>query len=110
MSVLFSFEHCSLISHEHFINRIYDEVTASDGEAFALKIKPDLFELNVPYRFKAPDEVQTQKRQRKIINKTKIAVAEEHRQEYELVLYFTYSICQILHIFSFKLIIWKLIV
>ncbi|XP_055321056.1 DNA N6-methyl methyltransferase [Sitodiplosis mosellana] len=85
MSVLFSFENCSLISHENFINRIYDGVTSSDSERASYKINPDLFELNVPYRYKTPDEAQTKKRQRKIINKTNIVVAAEHREEFELI-------------------------
>lgn len=88
MSVLFSSGSCTLISHENFINRIYDGVISSDGERSSYKINADLFELNVPYRYKTLDEIQTKKRQRKIINKTRNAVAEEHREEYELVLFY----------------------
>lgn len=87
MSVLFSSGNSSLISHESFINRIYDGVISNDGERSSYKINANLFELNVPYRYKTPDETQTKKRQRKIINKTRNAVAEEHREEYELVLF-----------------------
>lgn len=87
MSVLFSYENCLLISHEQFINRIYDGSTSSESERFGYQIISDLFELNVPYRYKTPDVVQTKKRQRKIINKTTIKVADEHRDEFELVLF-----------------------
>lgn len=86
MSVLISFENCSLISHEHFVNRVYDEVITKEGEQFTYKISPDLFELNVPYRYKT-NEAQTKKRQRKIIKKTNDVVATDHREEYELVLF-----------------------
>lgn len=87
MSVLFSSGSCCLISHENFINQIYDGVISSDGERSSYKINVNLFELNIPYRCKTPNETQTKKRQRKIINKTRNAVAEEHREEYELVLF-----------------------
>lgn len=87
MSVLFSHENCLLISHEQFINRIYDGCTSSESERFGYKINSDLFDLNVPYRHKTTDDAQTKKRQRKIINKTTVKVADEHRDEFELVLF-----------------------
>lgn len=85
MSSLFTFENCSWISHEDFINQIYENVVSSDGERCSYKINSNLFELNVPYRFKSPDDIQTKKRQRKIINKIGDLVAIEHRDEYDLV-------------------------
>lgn len=86
MSVLFSLDNCSLISHEEYINRVYSECVSTDeGTETRYKINPDLFNLNVPYRFKNID-CQTKKRQRKIIDKTKQQVAEQHRDEYELVI------------------------
>lgn len=85
MSVLFSFENCALISHEDFINHSYSE-TISNGDALCkYKINSDLFELNVPYRTKSDEDAQTKKRHRKIINRTKLAVAQEHHEEFELV-------------------------
>lgn len=85
MSLLFSFENCSLISHKDFLNEIYNDVVTSDGERCVYEINSNLFELNVPYRFKSSDEIRTKKRQRKIINKTKDLVAKEHQHEYDVV-------------------------
>ncbi|XP_031629152.1 N(6)-adenine-specific DNA methyltransferase METTL4 [Contarinia nasturtii] len=85
MSLLFCSENCCLISHEEFINRIYNESISNDGGTETkYKINPDLFDLNVPYRYKAEDS-QTKKRQRKIIDKTKQQIEEQHRHEYELI-------------------------
>lgn len=92
MSLLFSLENCLLISHKDFLNNIYDDVVMSDGERCSYEINTDLFELNVPYRFKSPDEIRTKKRQRKIIKKTRDSVAKEHQDEYDLVKRFSYSI------------------
>lgn len=85
MSLLFFSENCSLISHEEFINRIYNDVVANADEHSTYKINSSLFDLNVPYRHKTSEQTQTSKRQRKILNKTRNLVAEEHKKEYELV-------------------------
>lgn len=86
MSLLFSLENCSLISHENFINRIYCN-DSGDATHSHYKIRPELFELNVPYRQKSEDDSQSKNRHRKIINKTKNRVAEEQRDEYALVIF-----------------------
>lgn len=87
MSLLFSHENCSLISHENFINQIYNECASASNETepVCYKIRSDLFDLNVPYRQKTDDEIHTKKRHRKVINKTSNLVAEEHPDEYALV-------------------------
>lgn len=103
MSVLFSYENCLLISHEQFINRIYDGCTSSDSEQIGYKINSDLFDLNVPYRYKTPDDAEREKRQRKIINKTTAKVADEQRDEFELVLFDLFLLSQ--HYFEGKIFI-----
>lgn len=87
MSLLFSFENCSLISHEAFINKIYNDVASDNGEHSAYKINPKLFELNVPYKesHETVENTESKRRRRKIINKTRELVAEEHKDEYDLV-------------------------
>lgn len=84
MSLLFTHENCSLISHEHYINEVYKNCSI-EGDLVNYKIRSDLFDLNVPYRQKPNDEVQTKKRQRKIIKKMEDAVMKEHQHEYALV-------------------------
>lgn len=92
MSVLFEFENCALISHENYINQIYNEVIADDNDRCRYQINSNLFELNVPYRHKTDEDAHTKRRRRKIINKTNQLVAQEHREEYELVFEFKLSL------------------
>lgn len=87
MSLLISLENCSLISHENYINNIYNQCPdgTNDSKHVHYKIKSDLFDLNAPYREKTDDGTQTEKRQQKIIKKTTNNVAGEHPDEYALV-------------------------
>lgn len=84
MSLIFSHENCSLISHEIYLNRIYQN--ASDGVSPKYKIRSDLFDLNVRYRQEnANDEKELKKRQRKILEKNADRVIHEYPNEYALV-------------------------
>lgn len=84
MSLLFTYENCSLISHEHYINEVYKNCSIGD-DIVNYKIRSDLFDLNVPYRQKTNDEVRSKKRHRKIVKKMDDAVMTEHQDEYALV-------------------------
>lgn len=88
MSVSFKFENCALISHEDYINGIYNEIISYGQERCKYQIYSDLFELNVPYRHQTDEDARTKKRHRKTINKANQLVTEEHREEYELVFLF----------------------
>lgn len=86
MSLIFSHENCSLISHENYVNRIYQDASFNDGASPKYKIRTDLFDLNVPYRQEAADsEKVLKKRQRKILEKNADRVKHEHPHEYALV-------------------------
>lgn len=83
MSLLFSHENCSLISHEIYLNQIYQ----NDGVNQKHKIRSDLFNLNVPYRQETTknNDKQIKKRQRKILEKTSNRVIHEYPNECALV-------------------------
>lgn len=88
MSLIFSHGNCSLISHEIYLNQIYQNASHSDAASLKYKIRSDLFELNVPYRRQTfNNDKQTKKRQRKIIEKNADRLINEHPDEYALVKY-----------------------
>lgn len=86
MSLVFSHENCSLISHETYLNRIYQGASHDDGATRKYKIRTDLFDLIVPYRQEtANNEKEQKKRQRKILEKNADRVIHEYPNEYALV-------------------------
>lgn len=86
MTLLFSHENCSLISHEVYLNEIYQSASTNDAAGQKYRIRSDLFELNVPYRQEnTNDEKETKKRQRKILEKNSTRVIHEYPTEYALV-------------------------
>lgn len=86
MSLIFPHENCSLISHEIYLNRIYQNASANDESSPKYKIRSDLFDLNVPYRQEAANkEKELKKRQRKILEKNADRVKHEYPNEYALV-------------------------
>lgn len=88
MSLLFSHEDCSLISHEIYLNQIYQNASHNDTAIPKYKIRSDIFDLNIPYRQPpSNNEKQTKKRQRKIIEKNADRIINEYPDEYALVKY-----------------------
>lgn len=88
MSLLFSYENCSLISHEIYLNQIYQNASQNERANQKYKIRTDLFDLNVPYRQESTNnEKQIRKRQRKILEKNETRVIHEYPNEYALVNY-----------------------
>lgn len=81
MTLLFSHDDCSLVSHEFFLNQIY-------CDAAEYKIRSDLFDLNAPYHQPtAGNEILSKKRQRKIKAKIAEQLINEYPDEYALVNY-----------------------
>lgn len=86
MSLIFSNDNCSLISHEIYLNRIYQNASANDETSPKYQIRNDLFDLNIPYRQEtANSERELKKRQRKILEKNADRVKHEYPNEYALV-------------------------
>lgn len=89
MSLIFSHENCSLISHEIYLNRIYQNALGHNhhyGASQKYKIRTDLFDLNAPYRQEtANNDRELKKRQRKILEKNADRVIHEYPNEYALV-------------------------
>lgn len=87
MTVLLSDGDCSLISHEIYLNQIYEDVShGADAERPAFKIRSDLFDLNVPYRPSTiGNEARLKDRQRKIKAKNAEQAIKDHPDEYALV-------------------------
>lgn len=87
MSLLFSYEDCSLVSHETYLNQIYQNASISDATKPKYKIRSDLFDLNVPYRQQTDtgNDTRMKKRQRKIKQKNAQQLITEYPNEYALV-------------------------
>lgn len=82
MSVVFTLNDCTLISHEKFINQIYKNYV-KNGTENGYRIADELFELNVPYRSETVAESNT--RHRKAIDKRESKEIEENQTEFDLV-------------------------
>lgn len=83
MSILFTSKDCALLSHEKFINQIFNNYVErqADGTQCYYQISSDLFALNLPYR----NELNSKKRRRKA-NDIKInKEIDENKEEFELV-------------------------
>lgn len=88
MSLLFSHGDCSLISHEIYLNQMYQNASHNDTDSPKYKIRPDLYDLNVPYRQQnTNNERHIKKKQRKIIKKNADRIINEYPDEYALVKY-----------------------
>lgn len=79
MSILHIHENSFLISHEKFINRLYQNIVLNEENAENYHILPAIFDLNISYR------VQRSDKQRKIQKIKDLKAISENRVEFELV-------------------------
>lgn len=86
MTLLFSHDDCSLISHEIYLNQIYQDASVNDALTPNYKIRSDLFDLNTPYRQKTTgSEMLLAKRQRKVKAKNAEKLMNDYPDEHALV-------------------------
>lgn len=87
MTLLFTGGECSLISHEIYLNQIYQNASHSnDAAKQTYKIRSEIFDLNVPYRPPvSANELRLKEKQRKIKAKNAENIIKEHPDEHALV-------------------------